>query len=306
MCDLLNGSGFDDYVVSSEKHGIRIRSEDYEVLYYTLLHKVGVTSRPLDGVYEIFKISREIRLRNGAGFADDIQDIYTRHARLEMKLAIQEGKKSLNPEGMLDEAFRVHGIAGIEAIMLLIQGYSDFMKYSPNTVMKFHRYTSIVNLSDLFEQYNPIAEEGAFLDQRFIDFLSNNAEKLGEIHWRKFEELTAECFQRFGYVVDLGPGSNDDGVDLRVWNEEREGAPKFIIQCKRVKSKIDKVTIKGLYTDVLHEGCEVGFLVTSSEFSIGARSTIKARNYPIEEINRDNITRWLKELRTPGTGIVRV
>ena len=47
-------------------------------------------------------------------------------------------------------------------------------------------------------------------------------------------------------------------------------------------------------------------LVTSSEFSIGARSTIAARSYPIEEVNRDSIAKWLHELRTPGTGIVRV
>lgn len=306
MCDLLSGTGFDDDIVSSEQHGIRIRSEDYDTLYYNLLHKVGVTDRPLDGIFEIIKISRELELKNGADFAHSVQDIYHRHIEVETKKAIQEGNKSLNPEAMMFEAFQVHGKAGLNAIMMLIQAYDDFMKHSPRTAIKFHQYIDIVNLGDLFEQYNPIAEKGAFLDQRFIDFLSNNLNKLGEIHWRKFEELTAECFQRFGYSVDLGPGSNDDGVDLRAWNNDKDGTPEFIIQCKRVKSKIDKVTIKGLYSDVLHEGCKLGILVTSSEFSIGARSTIEARSYPIEEVNRDSIARWLHELRTPGTGIVRV
>lgn len=306
MCDLLSGTGFDDKIVSSEERGIRIRSEDYDTLYYTLLHKIGVTDRPLDGIFEIFKISREMERRNGADFARSIQDIYRRHIEIETKKALQEGRKSLDPEGMIREAVQVHGKAGLDAIIMLIQGYDDLMKHSPHTAMKFHQYTEIVNLADLFEQYNPVAEKGVFLDQRFIDFLSNNLQKLGEIHWRKFEELTAECFQRFGYIVDLGPGSNDDGVDLRVWNNEKEGAPEFIIQCKRVKSKIDKVTIKGLYADVLHEGCKLGVLVTSSEFSVGARSTIEARSYPIKEVNKDSLAKWLKELRTPGSGIVRV
>jgi len=306
MCDLLSGTGFDDEIVSSEECGIRIRSEDYDTLYYTLLHKVGVTDRPLDGIFEIFKISRELERRNGAGFAHSIQDIYHRHIKIEMKKADQEGIKSLKPEGMIREVAQIHGKAGLDAIMMLIQGYDDLMKHSPRTAMKFHQYTDIVNLADLFEQYNPVAENGTFLDQRFIDFLSNNLHKLGEIHWRKFEELTAECFQRFGYSVVLGPGSNDDGVDLRVWDNKKDGTPEFIIQCKRVKSKIDKVTIKGLYSDVLHEGCKLGVLVTSSELSVGARSTIEARSYPIEEVNRDSISKWLHELRTPGTGIVRV
>ncbi|WP_342594992.1 restriction endonuclease [Salinicola lusitanus] len=306
MCDLLGGTGFDDEIVSSEEHGIRIRSEDYDSLYYMLLHKVGVTDKPLDGIFEIFKISRELERRNGAEFAHSIHDIYHRHIEIERKNAVHEGRKSLSPEGMMREAAQVHGKAGLDSIVLLIQVYDDLMRHSPFTAMKFHQYTNIVNLEDLFEQYNPVAEKGAFLDQRFIDFLSNNFHKLGEIHWRKFEELTAECFRRFGYNVDLGPGSNDDGVDLRVWNNEKDGTPEFIIQCKRVKSKIDKVTIKGLYADVLQEGCKLGVLVTSCEFSVGARSTIEARSYPIEEVNRGSITNWLRELRTPGTGIVRV
>jgi restriction system protein len=261
MCDLMSGTGFDDEIIQSEEHGLRIRSEDYDTLYYyNLLHRIGVTDKPLDGIFEIFKISREIERKNGTVFAHSIQEIYHRHIEVETKKAIQEGRKSLNPEGMMREAVKVHGRKGLDSIMLLIQGYDNLMKHSPHTAMKFHQYTNIVNLSYLFEQYNPIAEEGEFLDQRFIDFLSNNADKLGEIHWRKFEELTATCFQRFGYIVDLGPGSNDDGVDLRVWSDVRDGAPKFIIQCKRIKSKIDKVTVKGLYADVLHEGCELGVL----------------------------------------------
>ncbi len=47
-------------------------------------------------------------------------------------------------------------------------------------------------------------------------------------------------------------------------------------------------------------------LVTSSEFSIGARKTVSARRYPIEEINGEKIKAWLNELRTGGSGIVRV
>ncbi|KHT09195.1 restriction endonuclease [Pectobacterium brasiliense] len=306
MCDLLAGSGFDDDIISSESHAFRIRSEDYDNLYYTLLYKIGATERPLNGVFELFNVTKEINIKYGQEFYGNIMEIYRKHIELETPKAIAEGRKSLDPEGMMKEAAQKYGRKGLDLLIFIIHAYDDAMKYSPNTAMKFHQYKNIINLSDLFEQYNPIAGDGEFLDQRFIDFLSNNVEKLGEIHWRKFEELTAECFHRFGYNVELGPGSNDDGVDIRAWNNQKKGAPNFIIQCKRIKSKIDKVTIKGLYADIQHEGCELGFLVTSSEFSIGARSTIEARSYPIEEINKDNLNSWLKELRTPGTGIVRV
>nr|WP_247682653.1 restriction endonuclease [Pseudoalteromonas sp. MMG013] len=180
------------------------------------------------------------------------------------------------------------------------------MEHSPNTALRFNQFKDVLNLEDLFKEYSPVVSQGTFLDQRFIDYLSVNSEKIGQIHWRKFEELTAECFAKFGYTVELGPGSNDDGVDVRVWNDADKGSPKYIVQCKRTKSKIDKVTVKGLYADTMHEGSELGILVTSSEFSPGARKTVSARSYPIEEVNGDNIKSWLNELRTPGSGIVRV
>ena len=271
MCDLLSGSGFDDEISNSEIYGLRIRSEDYESLYYELLHKIGVTEKPYGGIVEIFQISKEIEKVGGMDFSADIHDIYHRNADLETKLAIKKNKRTLDPTGMMREAHDKYGKLGLDSIMKLIHGYAELMNHSPHSAMRFHQWDDILNIEDLFEQYRPVVSKGTFLD-----YLSVNVEKLGKIHWRKFEELTAECFSKFGYSVELGPGSNDDGVDVRVWNDDQRGAPKYIIQCKRVKLKIDKVTIKGLYADVLHEGSELGLLVTSLEFSVGARKTISA------------------------------
>ncbi len=47
MCDLLSGTGFDDEIVSSEEHGIRIRSEDYDTLYRT--YRTSKTLSELQG-----------------------------------------------------------------------------------------------------------------------------------------------------------------------------------------------------------------------------------------------------------------
>jgi len=41
-------------------------------------------------------------------------------------------------------------------------------------------------------------------------------------------------------------------------------------------------------------------------FIFGARKTIGARGYPIEEVNKKALAAWFKELRTPGSGIVRI
>jgi restriction system protein len=64
--------------------------------------------------------------------------------------------------------------------------------------------------------------------------------------------------------------------------------------------------VKGLYADVKHEEAEYGVIVTTSELSPGARTTIAARGYPVKEVERDGVGKWLTTLRSPGTGIIRL
>ena len=110
-------------------------------------------------------------------------------------------------------------------------------------------------------------------------------------------------------MVELGPGRNDDGVDVRVWKDDQAhstDSPHFIIQCKRQKRKIEKIVVKGLYADVHFQKADYGLIVTSSELSPGAKDTISVRGYPIREVDGKAIRDWLDVLQKPGTGIVRV
>jgi restriction system protein len=85
-----------------------------------------------------------------------------------------------------------------------------------------------------------------------------------------------------------------------------EESPHILVQCKRQKAKVEKVVVKGLHADVSYESADYGLIVTTSELSPGARATIEARGYPIQEVDRSGLEKWLQTLRTPGTGIVRV
>ncbi len=103
--------------------------------------------------------------------------------------------------------------------------------------------------------YIPISDSMAF---GFGLYLSNNHDRIGEMHWRQFEKLTAEFYDRDGYKVELGPGSDDDGVDVRVWKPDASPSesPLCIVQCKRQKDKIEKVVVKGLHADIQFEQAE--------------------------------------------------
>ncbi|QOH78582.1 restriction endonuclease [Plesiomonas shigelloides] len=306
MCDLLSGTGYSDDILSSEHYGLALRSEDYEYLYYHLLYKVGVTDTPRPRLFTQSVLFKRIIKEKGIEYLNNIQNIYSRYYNIGVEQAVKNGQSSVDPKPMLAEVMKKYGATGARDLIDLMRFYDAHFQNSPHTSGRWQEWKDIVNLNDLFENHQPVVSHGTFLDQRFINYLSNNIAQLGEIHWRKFEELIGECFSRSGYKVELGPGTNDDGVDIRVWNDSTQVHPEFIIQCKRYKSKIDKVTVKGLYADVLEEQATTGLLVTTSEFSPGARTTISARSYPIKEVNGEKVSEWLHALRTPGSGVIRV
>lgn len=70
---------------------------------------------------------------------------------------------------------------------------------------------------ELFRSENLETAHGEYFDQRFVDFLAAYFDDVDEINWRQFEGLAAEFFARQGFLVELGPGRADGGVDIRLW-----------------------------------------------------------------------------------------
>lgn len=166
-------------------------------------------------------------------------------------------------------------------------------------------WTNSVDLQNLFASESLETPYGTFFDQRFVDYLAANFDKLSSIHWRQFEGLTAEYFKREGLNVDIGTGRNDGGIDIRVWHSELPAGapPTMLIQCKRQKQKVEKVVVKALWADVVDEGATSGLIVTSSTLSPGAETVRRARSYPVNVADREMLKRWIERLRTPGRGV---
>ena len=165
----------------------------------------------------------------------------------------------------------------------------------------------LIQLNDLFESELLPVDKDRFFDQTFIDYLARNPSRIQEINWRQFEGLVAEWFQRIGYDVEIGPGRKDGGVDIRVWKEEesKSGPPTIIIQCKRHKNKVDVVTIKALYSDIQFEDAKGGLIVTTSDITPSAETTINVRNYPINAVNKSAVRKWIVKMKNPGAGFLK-
>ena len=198
---------------------------------------------------------------------------------------------------------QLHGSVGRLVAVELLRAMAE-----EEHVNIFHKVTRWsqdmrIPLDDLFRSAR--VESGCLLDQRYIDFLAANLEDVGRINWRQFEALCATYFSRRGFHAELGPGSNDDGVDIRLWPQEAlPGTPPVtIVQCKRQGRKIGKAVVKALWADVVHQKASSGLVATTTTFEPGALRTVRARGYPIEIADRSAIERWIQELRSPGSGL---
>ncbi|TWC12499.1 MULTISPECIES: restriction endonuclease [unclassified Pseudomonas] len=308
LYDHLNGvEGYADIARQSEQNGIRLHSTEVESITYRLMHRVGYTEQEYDGDdtgawrYHKYRKSGQLEL---------YQRVCTLWIEMmpSMMEAAQKCAGGIDPSPYLERCAKAFGHTGLDMAVEQIKVLDMALRMSIISTSQGEVWGDRVTLAQLFQGAQHIAKEGAFIDQRFIDYLSVNKDRIPEMHWRRFEELTAEFFQREGFKVELGPGANDDGVDVRVWKSDSgPGAtPLCLIQCKRQKAKVEKVVIKGLLADVQWEQAEYGVIVTSSTLSPGAKTTIEARGYPIRAVERDAVSRWFEQLRTPGTGIIRI
>ena len=297
-------SGFRDMLSMGDESVIRIHSSDIDELFMQVLYHLGNVDTPT-------RVSSTIRLLHK--YKDDpesysvymsVFELFTVHFQRMMEEAKKSGSKILDPERFMKECALKYGRLGLKMSYELIEGNSEDMHSKLSSYRRFE-WTDSVNLDELFKSESLESQYGEFIDQRFIDFLHRNNDKLGEMHWRKFEGLTAEYFDRQGYKVELGPGRNDGGIDVRVWKENTESgeAPLILVQCKRYKNKIDRAVVKALWADVQWEKADSGLIVTTSSIAPGAKDDCIARGYNIKQADKDVISKWLENMRTPGSGV---
>ncbi len=267
---------------------MRLHSVEYEDAIEALLYRLGRLEHPHNDlpVVELYH-----RFKKQPAKWEKVQwmlDPFNRWANEEIAACIAEGRKALNPTAFMRDSVDRYGRFGLEISYLIIQKMDAHQARSAWGKIQNIEWANILDLRDLFESEGLSVLYGSFIDQRFIDYLHRNFDDIDRMHWRKFEQLTAEWFDREGYKVELGPGRGDDGVDVRAWlaSAEEGKAPSLIVQCKRQKALVGKVVVKSLYADVVHEKAGSGLLVTSSHLSRGAEQTRQARSYPIEVADR--------------------
>jgi restriction endonuclease Mrr len=243
-----------------------------------------------------------INLRKAIGNIEAVQSPYGLLTQTYKRLLseghnLETATPALNQilaEGCLDNVSRVMEIckekgANPNTLVELLSMHVKFRDLSIVDVIsrtEHADWNGATSLNDLFNTEIASSDPDRYFDQRFINYLKENGEDLDRIHWRNFERIVADFFGRLGYVVELGPGSNDGGVDVRIWRDagSSEGPPLVIVQCKRYgkKKQVSIEYVKAFYADVVHERATVGLIATTSKVAKGGKSVISARGYNLE------------------------
>lgn len=310
---------FEEAAECEPDDGIRIASYTFEDIVEYLLYSVGWLEQPNNPPPLVGLIRKYGRDEETMKLIEAIVSSFNALMEKAMKAQIKENIRTgrgeykpgmplqlLDPSVFIRRAYERYGRTGLDMAGDLIKWMDIQRQISPWSMPEASQWSDTAELKGLFESESLKTQYGRFFDQRYIDYLHRNFDDISRINWRKFEGLTAEYFVKQGFEVELGPGRDDGGVDVRVWGSKAlEGeAPTMIIQCKRHKEKICKMVVKALYADVLHEKAQSGLIVTTASLSPGAGKVCEARNYPIQEAGRHTLKKWISEMRKPGRGVI--
>ncbi|HEX3387039.1 MAG TPA: restriction endonuclease, partial [Mucilaginibacter sp.] len=213
------------------------------------------------------------------------------------RVASKFAHQRVDPEILIKEIQQIVPSASYKLIVVVIAIWAEHQHQSHYiSTPEQEEWDGGAPLENLFNC--EVRSDKNFMDQKFIDYIAANTEKLKVMHWRNFERFCAEFFNRLGYEIKLGPGGNDGGIDIRAFDPKDNTKALIIIQCKRYKegNQVSIETVKAFYTDVEFEQAECGMIVTTSEIAPGGKKVCEARKYKLSFAELEDVRQWAKAM----------
>ena len=117
-----------------------------------------------------------------------------------------------------------------------------------------------------------LAEKKVFeLHGEIFEYFAEYPGELQRLHWREFEELLDAIFKNQGYYTELGPGRNDGGVDIRLYQHKAIPEVVTLVQAKKYKDPIGLGPVTSIFGIAAMERVPKALLATTSYFEPKAR-----------------------------------
>jgi hypothetical protein len=138
------------------------------------------------------------------------------------------------------------------------------------------------------------------IDDVYEEIYAHFAKRPDDLHrlgWRDLEVLIARSLQHQGFQVDLGPGSNDGGVDIRLLQRDPLGDLLTLVQVKRYAPhrKIDALAVQALHGVAEVEKAHQSLFVTTSAYMPAAKRFADRTNGRMQLATSQEIVRWCSD-----------
>lgn len=134
----------------------------------------------------------------------------------------------------------------------------------------------------------------ADVHEEIYGHFARKPDDLHRLEPRQFEVLLSRVFQNQGFTAELGPGSGDGGVDVRLWHRDPIGDVLTLVQAKRYAKgrSIELEAVSALSGVVEDQRAGRGVLVTTSRFLPSAKDFAVRQRGRIVLADSDDIARW--------------
>jgi restriction endonuclease Mrr len=136
------------------------------------------------------------------------------------------------------------------------------------------------------------------ISEELMAEIARNPKILADMHWRNFEMLLDAIFKNQGYVTELGRGSHDGGVDIRLIQKDSIGTMLTLVQAKRRHPghPIELDAVQALHGVVDDQRAHRGLFVTTSRYRPGAREFAERQNQRLVLADSQHIADWCRDI----------
>lgn len=129
-------------------------------------------------------------------------------------------------------------------------------------------------------------------------YFAENPNDFHRLPHREFEKLVSSIFAARGWKTQLGPGSGDQGVDLRIWQRDPLGDLLTLVQVKKYAPhrSIGLEAVAALEAHVEREGANRGLFVTTSRYLPGVREFAARKKHRLQLAIPTDLQKWCEEL----------
>jgi hypothetical protein len=133
------------------------------------------------------------------------------------------------------------------------------------------------------------------LYHEIFDYFKERPERFYNLHHRKFEILVSEIFKNQGFNSVLGPGRKDNGVDVKVFENNGIDQILTLVQVKKYKPSLPiKLEAVAALSGVVHtdENAQRGLFVSTSGYAPVAKKFAARKNSKITLAEASDVGAW--------------